>query len=367
MALSFKPRGIHSVLVVLAIGIVVLAVGWRNSLRETDRVREANRALSARIAALEEEATARRREIDDSRDATEKVISDLEQQIAGLSDARDRLHAELEEKTGGFAIPTGFIRWIDPVGRKVWINLGEVDRLKPRTTFNVLKGTRTRVTKGTLEMGVGTDDVKGAIEVTRLLEDHLAEARILNALLETPFAKGDAIYSPTWHRRQGDAFSLLGTMDLDGDGTGDLDLLEQLISFSGGWIDNVVDEKGTLRVNGVIPNDGQPLVTKSTKFVVIGQIPEIEEGDDPQTVGRIQKILERRKELEAAAREQGVRVISLADFLPYIGFKPKRVFVPGRDVLYDLKAGGRSAMNGPFSGVKSLKSKTFSSVGPVHE
>src|SRR5579859_2691317 len=93
-----------------------------------------------------------------------------------------------------------------------------------------------------------------------------------------------------------------------------------------------------LRVNGKPPADGEPLVTERTKFIVVGAIPEINEEDDPKMVDRIQKILERRRDLETAARARGVRVVSLEDFLKYLGYKrDQRKVVPGRDVPNRVK------------------------------
>ena len=318
MAFSFRPRGVHVALATCVLGAILCGIARREFWKETQRLHEINRRLTGRLAALDEEGAARQREIEDSRDATGKVIDDLEQQIARLTTVRDKLSAELDELSaeldnkigGGFAVPDGIVLSMNAVDRKVWINLGEADGLAARTTFNVLQR-------------VGGEDTKGAIEVTRILGQHIAEARILNELLGIPIVNGDAIYSPTWHRRAGEAFSLIGVMDIDGDGTADLDRLEQLVAFAGGEIDNLVDEKGTLRVHGAVPRDGKPQVTELTKFVVVGEIPEVIVDEDPQTVDRIQKILDYRQQLEDAARDHGVRVISLKDFLEYLGFQPK--------------------------------------------
>jgi hypothetical protein len=356
MPISFKPRRIHFALAACVLSATFCGFAWRESRKETHRLHEINRRLSARVAALNEEVAARQREIEDSRDATERVIDDLEQRIARLTTVRDKLSAELNEKTGeGFAVPNGIVLSIDPVDRKVWINLGEADGLAPRTTFNVLQR-------------VGGEDTKGAIEVTRILGRHVAEARIVNELLGTPIVNGDSIYSPTWHRRAGEAFSLIGVIDIDGDGTADLERLERLVAVAGGEIDNLVDEKGTLRVHGAVPRDSKPQLTESTKFVVVGEIPEVNVDDDPQKVDRIQKILDYRRQLEDAARDHGVRVISLKDFLEYLGFKAKRrIFVPGGEAPYNSKTGSRSGTSSPYSGGKSPKSKAFAGSGPFRE
>ena len=73
-----------------------------------------------------------------------------------------------------------------------------------------------------------------------------------------------------------------------------------------------------------------------------------------------------------------MRVVSLGDFLSYIGYKSqRRLFVPGSDVPYKLKSGSRSAAVDETTGThkssgttseaytnssnkKSAKPKTFS-------
>jgi hypothetical protein len=165
-------------------------------------------------------------------------------------------------------------------------------------------------------------------------------------------------------------------MDLDGDGKDDRDLLREAVATAGATIDNDVDEKGELWINGKKPDEPKPRVTEKTKFVVIGKIGEIADTTDPDEQAIITKIAGLRKELEDAARERGVRVLSLSDFLVYIGYKQqRRLFVPGGDVPYKLKSGSHSASvnegsgssrkssgttSGSYSGDKSTKPKTFS-------
>jgi len=135
----------------------------------------------------------------------------------------------------------------------------------------------------------------------------------------------------------GEAFSIIGIMDLDGDGKDNRDQLKTFLAALGDGIDNDVDDKGILRVNGKF--DDKPKVTERTKFVVIGEIPEIADTDDANEIAAIQRILRRRNELVTMARERGVGVVSLSDFLKYIGYKlDRRPFVPGSDVPYRLKS-----------------------------
>jgi hypothetical protein len=235
------------------------------------------------------------------------------------------------------------IRWIDPVSRKVWISLGEADGVKPRTTFNVYKKVHSGVGRGTVGPDFTDEGIKGSIEVTRVTEAHLSEGRIVNEDIRNPIAKGDPIYSPLWKAGHDEAYSVIGTIDLDGDGTDDRDLFGEIIRTAGATIDNDVDSQGVLRVNGQIPDDGQPRLSERTKFLIIAKIPEITETTDAEEKARLLKIAELRKTLEEAARERGVPIVSLSDFLKYVGYKSQpRLIGPEGDFPYDPKSGEKN-------------------------
>jgi hypothetical protein len=331
----------------------------------------------ADIAEYKKSIQTTQQEYDEYKEGADKKIRDLETRIAGLTVINKKLTGELDEKTRvSYEVPDGWIRSIDPVGRKVYISLGSADGLKPRATFSVYKKSNSGIGRGTQKGQIGGEDIKGAIEVTRILESNLSEARILHEDLYAPMGKGDPIYSPLWSPGRGEAFSIVGIMDLDGDGKDDRDLLRDTVATAGATIDNDVDENGILRINGRIPNEPEPKITEKTKFVVIGKIGEIADTSDPDEQAKITKILTLRKQLEDAARERGVRVLSLSDFLVYIGYKTqRRLFVPGGDVPYNLNAGSHSSSvkessgssrkssgntSGAYSGDKSTKAKTFS-------
>ncbi len=310
------------------------------------------------IAELKKEYAALRQEYDDYRDSAEKKEKDQGQRISSLQTINKKLAGELDEKTRpSFEIPDGVIRWIDPVGKKVWISLGEADGLKPRTTFSVYKKTHSGVGRGTVKGAIGGEDIKGSIEVTRVLEANLSEARILHEDLYSPMAKGDPIYSPLWSPGRGEAFSIVGIIDLDGDGKDDRDLFREAVTTAGATIDNDITPQGKLLLNGREPDPYKPQISEKTKFVVIGKIPEVSDTADPDEIATIIKINGLKKDLVEAANERGVRVVSLSDFLSYIGYKPqRRLFVPGSDVPYNLKSGSASAAVGESLGASRKSS-----------
>ncbi len=200
------------------------------------------------------------------------------------------------------------------------------------------------------DLRFGSDDIKGAIEVTRIIDAHTAEARIIKDELYQPIAKGDPIFTPIWSPGRRENFSFVGVIDLDGDGQSDRQKLHELVAGAGATIDNEVDDEGKRIRYMKFPNDfvdhgeGVPGVDVNTKFLVIGDIPDIALAAKDEDKDRIQRILKHRKTLGEEAKQQGVRIVSLNDFLAWIGYQPQRkLFVPGAEKGYDLKAGQRPA------------------------
>lgn len=296
----------------------------------------------ADIAMQKKALTELQAEYDEYRESAEKQIASLKTRVNNLQVINVKVTSELDEaKRVSFEDPDGYVQMVDPFAKMVWISLGEADGLKPRTTFSVYKKINHGVGRGTKKGTIGAEDIKGSIEVTRIMGPHQSEARILNEDQFNPMSKGDPIYSPIWSSGRGEVFSVVGIIDLDGDGKDDPDLFKELLATSSASIDNRVDQKGVLWVNGKEEDD--PKITERTKFLVIGKIPEIADTADPEEIQNIQKILSYRKKLEDAARERGVRVVSLGDFLNYMGYKPqRRLFVPGGDVPWNLKSGSQS-------------------------
>ncbi len=90
------------------------------------------------------------------------------------------------------SIDRSVVRWIDPAGKKIWISLGEADGLSPRTVYGIHKKL-PRSEPGMPQQKIGDERIKGKIEISRVLEQHLSEARILEEAVDDPIAKGDVI------------------------------------------------------------------------------------------------------------------------------------------------------------------------------
>ncbi len=124
--------------------------------------------------------------------------------------------------------------WVNQQARSVWISLGRADGLQRQMTFSVYPSTA---------MDVGKAPRKGSIEVTEILGDHLAEARILEDNPSDPIMPGDLIHTPVWEAGQRPRFALADGMDIDGDGKSDLDIVLNIIRSNGGIVDCYIDDE----------------------------------------------------------------------------------------------------------------------------
>jgi hypothetical protein len=156
-------------------------------------------------------------------------------QVQTLADSyKDRLD---QQKETTFETADGEITWVNQGSRIVWINLGSVDGLQRQMTFSVLDKSQS---------GVMAAEIKGRIEVTRIMEPHLAEARILEDSLSDPILPGDKIYSPSFRKGQRTHFALAGFLDIDGDGRSDQEKVKSIISTNNGVIDCELKEDGAI-------------------------------------------------------------------------------------------------------------------------
>jgi hypothetical protein len=275
--------------------------------------------VNTTTALLAEEKESREKE----RKSLNSQISNLELRIDILKEKIDNL-----EKLS-FEVADGVIRRVEHASRTVWINLGEADYLKTRMTFSVYA-------KENQGVGRGVEDIKGKIEVTRILGPHMAEARVIDEDLYRPMVSEDLIYTPIWSPGLIEKISIIGDIDLDHDGRSDREQFHQMMAVAGCVIDNEVDDAGVRH-----PENGK--ITVQTRFLVRGIIPEFADALGEVEQERIKTLNGQLDEMQKEARANGVRVIKLNDFLAYCGYHTRRrTFLPGQDRPFTLKAGGAS-------------------------
>lgn len=229
----------------------------------------------------------------------QKVKRELDESIKQLKD-KNRRFDELTKET--FDVADGKIVWVSPVNRVVWINLGRADALTRQVNFSVYEGGVADINKAVR---------KGSIEVTQLLGDHLAEARILDDSISNPLLPGDMINTPIWSPGEKRHFAIAGFIDIDGDGKGDQALLRNLITLNGGVVDAEVDEK-TGKVVGQI--------TATTRYLVQGDAPE-----GPTAGERLKSY----SKLLTDAANLGVATVKVKDLLAQMGWKSTTAVAKG--------------------------------------
>jgi len=227
-----------------------------------------------------------------------RLQGDISARDSQLTDIRriaaERTHA-LEEKTKEtFEVPLGKVISVNQAAGTVYINLGEADALHRLTTFAVYDAKTTDVSGKTK---------KASIEVTKVLDSHMAEARILDDKYGDPIITGDVIYTPIWKPGQQRHFALAGIMDINGDNKSELDLVRRLITMNGGVVDAVAE--GDMKSGAI---------TAKTDYLVIG----IRPGEFASPTA-----LKNFTDIQTAASRFIVKQIDLKDLLAQMGWKPE--------------------------------------------
>ena len=203
-----------------------------------------------------------------------------------LNDQKQEVLTALQQET--FEVADGEIRWISPQTRSAWINLGRGDGLRKGVTFGVF---------GIDENGVARGQSKAKVEVTQILGDHLAEARIVEDVDSDPIIIGDKLYTPLWHPGRVEHFALAGHIDLDQDTISDVAFLRDLITQSGAVLDAELLPDGKM----------QGEMTVNTRYLIRGEPGQGQE----EPLG----------EMIAKADKLGIQSISIAEFLDHMGWK----------------------------------------------
>ncbi len=231
----------------------------------------------------------RTKKADDELKGKDSQIERLAKQIEILKNKHEKTETTLD-------LPRGRITWVDQRDHVVWINVGAADGLRRQVTFKVL---------GPNEPSLVEAKSKASIEVVRLLDAHLAEARIVSDKLDDPIMPGDQIFSQVWAAGRVEHFALDGFMDIDGNGESDRALVKNLIANNGGVIDAEVTDAGK--------REGD--LSFNTSYLIMGARP----GDK----GVSAEFLKSYSEMINESKSFGIQTIRLEDFLNNIGYVPE--------------------------------------------
>ena len=259
-------------------------------------------AIEASKRDLAKTSAKTRQDFDDLTKKSSEQISELTSKNAKLEQVLKFRNDEERRTAKANEVADGKITWVNQRSRNVWINLGSGDGLRPLTSFSVfVDNSSTVAPAGDADAGRGPANRKGIIQVTRLIDRHMAEARIVEDDLSNPLMPGDNVFNTTWERGKAEHFALAGNIDIDNDGRSDRQQVRDLIALNGGVIDEEVDEDGK--------KTGEMSI--STKYLVRGTAPKAVEGNK----------LSAWTEINKEAELLGVKAIRLKDFLDYMGYQ----------------------------------------------
>lgn len=250
-----------------------------------------------KLAAATSEKDKRYKEMQDSKDKRISELATRNEDLNNLVIAKDR---QLDIKSQeSFDLPSGAVTFVNQSAGTVWINLGTADGLQRNTTFTVYDRDQSNFSRA---------ERKGVIEVTRVVDEHLAEANIVEESNSNPILSNDIIYTPTWSPGEKVRFALTGFMDIDDDTLSDRAIIRSLILTNGGLIDAEVDDDGQFT--------GQ--ITPATRYLVKGKEATAR---DPSLS---KQLTENHTKIVNDAIANGVEQIDLGKFLTLMGYKPDR-------------------------------------------
>lgn len=250
-------------------------------------------ATQAQASKLSDEF-ARYREVTDNEKA--KLVSqksEISDQASNMKQRLNKFEAEV------FNIPDGKINKVNSNLRTVVLNIGKADGLKVNRNFSVYDRSVNNFEKGRH---------KASIEVTYLVGDNAAEARITEENPLDPILPDDQILSPVWDPGHAVPIALAGAFDLDSDGVSDIEKLMQMIKANGG--DVVVYHDANGNISGAI--------NPSVRYLVLGDAPVEGPNKNPEVVDAM-------KVLEEQAESNTVQIIDQRKLLNWMGLhgRPK--------------------------------------------
>ena len=192
-------------------------------------------------------------------------------------------------------VADGRITSVNTSTGRVYLDVGRSDALRPQVTFSV---------HGQNVANVAQARPKAKIIVTRLLSDpHMAEARVVEEDIANPIIRGDKIFSPAWSPGRKIHFAFAGTIDMDGDGRGDMKRIRDLVAINNGVVDAWPDENG----------DMEGTITPNTRYLIVGEA-QLKNA----------AAVESRSAAIDKARENGVEQLSVVEFLDMMGWQNSR-------------------------------------------
>lgn len=294
---------------------------------ESTATQERNRINQqmADLAASKDETKA---ELETLKTQSENEKAKLERDKANLNQIVESRNETIQNLTNeNFETPDGQVKWVNAGQKLVYINIGGADGLRRQVTFNVYGADANNLAKET---------PKGKIEVTRIIDAHTAEARLIEEDATDPILTGDFIYTAIWDSKSGMHFALVGEMDINGDGKDDRQIVKNLIRINNGTVD-AEDVEGEMVGS----------IQRTTRYLVTGGEVDVDlaDSDDQAVVALAEKARQVRTDMENEADRLGVQVITIDKLLGFIGYTGEKRFIPLGGGATRLEAETKSQTN----------------------
>ena len=262
--------------------------------KEREKFNAERGTFTGQEASIQDKLDKTHKEADLLAKRAQEALKKTEEALAAAAKQNKDKNEQVKKLTATtFESPLGKIRWVNQRERTVWIDLGRADALPRQLVFAVYSGNTQNVTSAAK---------KGGVEVSQILGDHLAEARIIDDNVSDPLLPGDAVHTPLWTPGVREKFAFTDGIDIDGDGTDRPEVLRNLITMSGGEVVAELSDKGERK--------GQ--MDANTRFLIVGK-EQTDKTSDVVTKARTLMLRE--------ADKLGVQTVNLADFLRRIDYK----------------------------------------------
>jgi len=255
---------------------------------------------------------AQTQEVDKIKSDANAAIQEAKQETADANDVAKsiaeinvNLSSKLDQMNkADFEVADGTVLYVDQTSKLLRLDIGRLDGIQPLTTMNVYQSNA---------QDVGDAQPKGSIEVVRILDDHISEARIITDKMEDPVMPGDLVYTPLWSVGDTPMYALTYNLDINGDGISDLDTIINLIESSGSKVAAWFDDEGKL--HGKITPDITRVITENEDLMdILAQKTTL--SDEEKNA-----IREAQSKFLSEAKQNSVREIKLSEFLRRTGYK----------------------------------------------
>lgn len=285
--------------------------------QNTAMIQERLNQMQARTSELQSQAD---QVIKDSQAKEKRLTTTIKRLSEQIQDKR---REETLEKAGLFSVADGQITSVDSSGTFAFINLGYQDGIRSGLSFAVY---------GTDQRGNPEVKPKATLDVLETLGPHRSKVTLHGQVITKPVMSGDRIHNPVWNPGQKESIAISGLVMMDYDDTPDNEQFKRIVQLAGGKIDAEADPK-TGQVKGQI--------TAKTGWLVIGDIPKASESGLNPELDRLSKRLQEADQiLKKQADDNGVRVVSVLNFINYLGVNVPVDAVPAGSEYELLRTGG---------------------------